>query len=102
MGVAAEMRRWSKRHVAKPSPPPRRAAGSGCPKKARTFTIKKSRQAVPGYARKRLKPGWVLTVTVRQAGRVTAVRTIKVQRRKPLVASPTRCLPAGAKKPQAC
>jgi hypothetical protein len=76
--------------------------GKGCPRKARTFTIKKSRQAVPGYARKRLRPGWVLTVTVRRAGHVTAVRTIKVKRGKPLVASAPRCLPAGAKEPRAC
>ena len=79
-----------------------RCKGRKCPKRTVRFTITKAKQPVKGLVGKKLRKGSRLTITVTHGGFVTGVQTLKIGKRKPRVGSRMKCLPAGAKRPQAC
>ena len=76
--------------------------GKGCPKKKTSFKVTKDKQKVKKYAGKQLKAGWILTFTVKRAGFITGVKTLKIRRGKSPLGSAVKCLPPGAKKPVPC
>ena len=73
----------------------------GCSAKSLTQRNAKSSVSLKRFIAHKLNVGTVITVTVAKPGAITSVKTLTIRaKRSPLVA--TRCLPPGAKTPQAC
>ena len=78
---------------------------ASCPKSCAKKSFKKtnaSRQvSLKPLLRKPLKAGTLITVTVSKPGAVSAVKILKIQRRRSPTVT-TRCQPEGATKPTTC